>query len=328
MSKVSIIIPNYNNASFIKKSIESIINQTYKNTQIIIVDDGSTDNSKEVINRIIEKNASKEIIFLKQYNSNGAIARNRGLEFANGKYVFFLDSDDYMAEDNVLEKMINDIKENDLLIGNYNIIDFQDSIIKKYQLNNDDIINVSDCYKYSMISPVPSNKLFKKDIIDKNNIYFSNVRIGQDLNFYLKYLSCCRNIITVNYNIYNYRMVNTGVTKSVGYNIFDMVKCFEEIEKYYIQNNNQLNYNKYISLVKLKHFNFQMGKYSIIKSKDFRKSLILFYKHYYKEINTQMIVDRIKFKKIDGAIKKKFRLYLIITSNLFCSLRKKMIIND
>lgn len=321
---ISVIIPNYNNEKYLKQCIESVINQTYKDIQIIIIDDGSTDNSEKIINDFIEKYSTIKIVYFRQHNLNGAVARDRGLEFASGEYIYFLDSDDYLSDDAVFEKMIGDIKDNDLLIGNYKIIDEKGTMIREYKLINDDLVDVDNCYRYSMISPVPSNKLYRKDIIDKNDVYFSNVRIGQDLNFYLKYISCCNNISIVDYNIYNYRIVNTGVTRNFGYNVFDIVKCFEGIEEFYKERNNKLNYDKYISLIQLKHYNFQINKYYKSQSKSFRKSLVLFYRFYYKQINTTKIIDKEKYHKIIKDIKMKYVFYIINTTNIFCYLKRNI----
>ena len=310
---ISVIIPNYNNSKYLKKCIESVLNQNYKDYELIIVDDGSTDDSVDIIKKYTKH---KNVIFYKQNNLNASIARNRGIELSHGEYLFFLDSDDYLHSNDVFTNMVRDIKNNDLLIGNYTCIDENDNVIDRYEINNDkNIVDINNCYKYSLISPVPSNKLYKRSIIEKHNIFFSNVRIGQDLNFYLKYLAFCNKIAIVDYDIYNYRIVNTGMTKTIGYNVFDIVKCFDEIKKFYDKNDNIDDYDKYISLVQLKHYEFQIGKYHLIKSKDFRKSLLLFYKYFYKKINTSKIYDKDKFNIINKKVRKKLMFYPILSNN-------------
>ena len=98
---ISVIIPTYNRAHLIKRSAESVLNQTYKNIELIIVDDGSTDNTKEVIDSIKDE----RIVYIKQENQGCCAARNKGIDVAKGKYIAFQDSDDVWLSDK-LEKQI------------------------------------------------------------------------------------------------------------------------------------------------------------------------------------------------------------------------------
>ena len=185
--EITIIIPNYNCEKYIERCITSILSQTFKNFEIIIIDDGSEDKSEVIIKDVMSKNENVNIKYVKQYNQNAAIARNKGIELASGKFVFFLDSDDEIYSSDVLERLYKDIEDNDLLIGEYDIIDSESRTISKYKLDDEVFLNVDNKYKYTLISPVPSNKLYRLNVIRQNNLYFDNVNIGQDLNFYLKY---------------------------------------------------------------------------------------------------------------------------------------------
>lgn len=99
MDIVSVILPTYNRANYIKDAIESVLDQTYRNIELLIIDDGSTDNTQAVIESYLKDN---RIRYIKQKNSGAAVARNKGLELSKGKYVAFIDSDD-MWEKNKLE---------------------------------------------------------------------------------------------------------------------------------------------------------------------------------------------------------------------------------
>ena len=118
---VSVIIPTYNRANLIKRSVESVLNQTYKNLELIIVDDGSTDNTKEVINSIKDE----RIVYIYQQNQKVCAARNTGVAISKGKYISFQDSDD-ICHPNKIEKLLQKLKENNadftfgkmFLIGN------------------------------------------------------------------------------------------------------------------------------------------------------------------------------------------------------------------
>ena len=90
--KFSIILPTFNRANFITKAIESVINQTYKNWELIVIDDGSTDNTEEIIQKFIKK--EKRITYYYQKNQERSAARNNGIKRAKGDYICFLDSDD------------------------------------------------------------------------------------------------------------------------------------------------------------------------------------------------------------------------------------------
>lgn len=112
MIKFSIIIPNYNEGKYIRECLESVFSQTYKNYEVIVVDDGSTDDSIDII----------KDFDVKLYHSNGLHAggaRNVGLDNANGEYIVFLDSDDYLANNNVLENLNNLIRDEDIICLNY-----------------------------------------------------------------------------------------------------------------------------------------------------------------------------------------------------------------
>ncbi len=107
---ISIIIPVYNVEAYLRECIDSVINQTYKNFEIILVDDGSTDSSGKICDEYVEKD--DRITVIHQKNSGPSKTRNTGLENANGKYIYFLDSDDYV-ESNALELLINTAESND-----------------------------------------------------------------------------------------------------------------------------------------------------------------------------------------------------------------------
>src|SRR5690554_2682260 len=97
MSKVSIIIPVYNKAPYLDSCISSVINQTYKNLEIIIIDDGSTDNSLEICENYRKKD--ERIQLISQENQGVSVARNKGIQKASGEWIYFLDADDYLELD-------------------------------------------------------------------------------------------------------------------------------------------------------------------------------------------------------------------------------------
>ncbi len=103
MKKITAIIPTYNSAKYITEAIDSVLNQTYANIEIIVVDDGSTDNTENILSNYVNKN---KIIYVKKKNGGPGSARNLGIKLANGEYIAFLDADD-MWEKNKIEKQLS-----------------------------------------------------------------------------------------------------------------------------------------------------------------------------------------------------------------------------
>lgn len=248
--KVTIIIPMYNSEKYVIKTLNSIKNQTYQNIEVIVVDDSSTDSSYEIVNKYI-KNTKRNIKLLKQYNQNASVARNKGLEIATGDYVYFIDSDDEIYSDKTIEKMVSAIGKNDLLIGNYEIVSEDSKYISDYTIN----IKKGTVYDYSNVQPFPAAKLYNKKIIDKYNLYFSNVRIGQDLNFYLKYLCHTEKLVIFDEYISKYRIVSTSMSRKKGdLKFLDTFNSVNEIKKEYLKYNLDNEFNNYIVPVAISHY--------------------------------------------------------------------------
>ena len=106
MAKVSVIVPVYNVEKYVEKCLQSLVNQTLDNIEIIVVNDGSTDNSKQIIQAFIKENLDTNIIYLEKENGGLSDARNYGMNYATGEYIAFLDSDDYV-KNTIYEKMYN-----------------------------------------------------------------------------------------------------------------------------------------------------------------------------------------------------------------------------
>lgn len=281
--ELSVIIPNYNGSKYIIDCIKSFEKQKYKKFEIIIIDDGSSDNSVLLINEYKKKTRMK-ITLIKQFNQNAAVARNRGIEVAKGKYLYFIDSDDELYDENTLLLITTKIKNNDLLIGNYILIDKFKNIISRYNNLSDFIIENKENYKYVDLSPVPSNKLFKTEIIRKNKLSFGNVRIGQDLNFYLKYLQFCNNIKIIEDNIYKYRILSTSMSRLINLNFIDIYNTFDDIKKTYEKNDNLDNFNLFVIPVAIRHYHQQLIKVDKIKERNKRKMIFSYFKFCYNDI--------------------------------------------
>ena len=173
--KVSVIIPNYNAGKYILKCMDSVIKQTYKNIELIVIDDGSNDGSWSIIQEYAKRN--ENISILHQQNLNASIARNRGIEVATGEYLIFLDSDDILYQE-AIEKMVSKIErdQSDMVIGNFYITDKEGNPTRKCIFTDRDRIEENPIL-LNKIAPNPSNKLYKSDFIKRYDIVFGNVRI-------------------------------------------------------------------------------------------------------------------------------------------------------
>lgn len=281
--ETSIIIPNYNGSKYIKKCLKSIEEQEYKKFEVIIIDDGSTDDSVKIIKEFI-RNSNIRIELIEQFNQNAAVARNRGLEIARGKYLYFIDSDDELYDKESLSIITKEIGDNDILIGHYVSIDEEGKLISYYD-NKEDFHPENDgVYKYADLSPMPSNKLYKTEIVVKNKLSFGNVKIGQDLNFYLKYLQFCKKIKLIDRNIYKYRILSNSMTRKINLNFLDIYNTFVDIKKNYEKNNNLENFKIFITPVAIRHYQQQLIKVDKIKGKYKRKMIFAYFKFCYKDM--------------------------------------------
>lgn len=180
MKKVSIIIPVYNSAKYIKQCIDSVINQTYKNIEIIIVDDNSIDESIEIIKKIKDKRI--KLISIKK-NKGVANARNTGIKNAIGDYICFLDSDDYWNKDKI-EKQVNFIEENNytFIYSSYIYLRENDKHIAKVPKK----LSYKDALKNTAI--FTSTVMFNMKYLNKKDIMMPEIRMGQDTATWWKVL--------------------------------------------------------------------------------------------------------------------------------------------
>lgn len=202
MYKFSIIIPVYNSEKYLDRCILSCINQTYKNFEIILIDDGSSDNSLKICNKY--KNIDNRINVIHNKNEGVSIARNIGIENSEGKYIVFVDSDDFIEQD-MLEKLENLLNKQKTECIIYNL----DNMLKSKAVYGEEINNILIKLIISEVINSPCNKVYIRDIIEKNNIRFEkNVKIGEDLLFNVLYISKIKGFYLLNENFYNYSKEN------------------------------------------------------------------------------------------------------------------------
>lgn len=210
---VSFILTTYNSEKTVKKSIESILNQSIDSFKLFIVDDGSTDETKDILNEY-EDNPRIELIF--QSNQGVSAARNTALRKIKSKYVTFIDSDDEVDK-NFIDVMLENYQADiDLVAANFKRIDTVTNIgmIKNIHSGT---YREQEAVKQLFIPDGPQgflwNKLFKMEIIRKNNLSLNtDVFMAEDLLFCVEYLSKSKKFKVINDIVYNYYPNNTGKT--------------------------------------------------------------------------------------------------------------------
>ena len=203
---ISIIVPIYKSEFYIKKCVNSLIKQTYKNIEIILVDDGSPDNCPTICDEFGKKD--KRIKVIHQKNSGVSTARNVGIDAANGKYIAFVDSDDWIPL-NAMEVLYSGIVQNDtdLCYGAIKEINiFNDKILEIVPNKNIGMKDAFSLLEYiKKMFKTPVGKLFKRDLINDNNIRFDkDIKFHEDTIFLYRYLQKCDKLSSVSNVTYCY----------------------------------------------------------------------------------------------------------------------------
>ena len=213
---VSVIIPAYNVEQYIGRCLESVITQTLHDIEILVVDDCGTDSTMDIVRSY---NDSRLKIIKQKVNKGVSAARNTGIELARGKYIFFLDSDDYIEKD-YLEKMYRRAIDGsfDLVISGY-VKDKGNVVYHEYDHKEETIMNPVEtmyeiiCKKYFDWSPC--DKLYLKEKLITNEVRFSErYRMGEDLDFLYRYLLSINKIVFIPLYKYHYVMnINSATHK-------------------------------------------------------------------------------------------------------------------
>ena len=254
--KVSIIIPIYNSEKTLNRLINSVVNQSYKNLEIILINDGSIDNSLKIINSFEKKD--KRIKVINQKNQGVSKSRNKGLEVATGEYILFLDSDDYIDKD-LIKIVLSKFKQNkvDLVIygfyteiyGEKLVSNYKTCLLKDKQSIKNNLINL---WKTHMLYNV-WNKIYKKEIIDKYNIKFPNYDYGEDIKFNMCYIEKVQSLYSLKTPLYYYNRENkNSLTNQYRENLFDIK--LEEQERF-------INHFKNFNLKKEEYNYFLSSRY-------------------------------------------------------------------
>lgn len=278
---VSIIIPVYNVEQYIGECLESILNQRYKDYELIIIDDGSTDKSLDIIYNY--KNKFENILILKQENKGVSEARNLAMNYVNGKYVIYIDSDDFLDE-NMLEILVarSEKFNADITICEYYFYYSENSNknrIQKYDVDEERVYEKDEVIKYMLEDKLQGqlwHKLFKTDLLKATNFTFESGRYIQDIFPVFKAISNCNRIVFVKKPLYYYRQRYTSTVYKKDMKIADDFFFASKSIMNYIKSNNIIidkeSFKKFCSITLIKFIGYYVQADNENNEKSFKKS--------------------------------------------------------
>ena len=251
MPKISVLIPVYNAKEYLNESISSILNQTFEDIELICVNDGSKDNSLDILNDFASKDSRVRVI--DKENGGCGSARNRALEEACGEFVYFFDPDD-LVEENAFELAYESAVKNasDMVIFKANIFDengisnrevffYYDRTLKESQFDN---LSFEDIKQYVLNGGyAPWSKLYRKEFLDSYDDFRFDLGLAfDDVPFHVKSMVRAKKISYVNEFLYHYRVDNVNSVNSTASNGFDIFRIVDIVENILRQENvfNQL----------------------------------------------------------------------------------------
>lgn len=276
----SVIIPLYNKEKYIEDTLRSVLNQTFQDFEIIIINDGSTDKS---LDEVVKFNDDRITIF-KQKNAGVSVARNKGIELAKSKYIALLDADDFWHNNHLLElkKQILQFPDTGLYCNNYQVF-YTEKVSRPANFNfnfDSEIIIVEDFFKASIINSVAWTSAigFSKEKFNKVGGFNTHLKTAQDLDlwirFALKYKVSFNPVITMSYKLYIYDSLSKSENEynHIRYNFISSfseeektnssLKLYLDINRYALairtlMNNNKVLYKKLKQEIDFKNLNLK-----------------------------------------------------------------------
>lgn len=231
MIKVSIIVPAYNVDKYIEKCLNTLVNQTLKEIEIIVVNDGSTDRTKQEIQKFVEKYPEK-IIYLEKENGGLSDARNYGMPYAKGEYIGCIDSDDYI-EENMYEEMYKKAKEE-----NSDMVEC-DFIWEYPDKQRIDVGKIYNNKKEAMIYArvVAWNKIIRREIIEKQQIQYPKGLRYEDVEFFYKILPSLEKISFAKKPFIHYIQRENSIANTQNERVKEIFDIWNNVLEYYKNNN-------------------------------------------------------------------------------------------
>ena len=316
MYKISVIIPVYNVENYLRECLDSITSQTVKDIEIICIDDGSTDNSPEILKEYQKKDSRIKIIT--KENGGQATARNLGIKEAQGEYIAFIDSDDFI-ESEMLEKLYTKAKDDNLDIAMCKIATYnnQTGEIKDnvwyYMLGifrdfEKEIFNHKDTKEFTCnIAVTPYNKIYKTSLIKDNNILFPEGLIFEDEKFFYDTYLRAKRVSVIPEFLYYYRVNRKGSTVDIEKenDYTDIIEISKQIRQTFKETNNYEDY-KYLLNNRLIHL--QLARFTETSPKYREKFFNLLKEDLQEVLKDQDIKDNLESDvkiRVDKILKSK-----------------------
>ena len=270
MSKISVIIPVYNVENYLKECLDSVTSQTLEDMEIICIDDGSTDNSSDILKEYSKKDNRIKIIT--KENGGQATARNLGIKEAQGEYIAFVDSDDFI-EPTMFEKLYTKAKDNNLDLAMCKIATYNNQAeeikdnVWYYMLGvfrdfEKDIFTHKDTKEFTCkIAVTPYNKIYKTNLLKDNDILFPEGLIFEDEKFFFDVYLRAKKVSIVNEFLYYYRVNRKGSTVDISKenDYSDIIPISRQIRETFKETN---NYEDYKILLVNRFIHLQLARFS------------------------------------------------------------------
>lgn len=236
---VSVVVPVYNASRYLPQCVETLINQTLRDIEFIFVDDGSTDDSYEILKKYQEKD--ERIKILRQENLHAGVARNKGIEQAKGKYIIFLDSDDYF-DLKLLEKTFRRAEKShaEIVIFSHFHYDNQTGKMRKYPFRMRRGVFSGEMLGENVFSSffiVPWNKLYLRSFLIKHNLKYQPILKHNDVYFVSLSIALAERIVCLNQQLVYYRVNNMDSLQGRNLNSYpDLIQCCTELKQSLAEN--------------------------------------------------------------------------------------------
>lgn len=313
MPKISVIIPVYNKEKYIEECLRSLAKQTMQDFEVIIVNDGSTDNSKQIIQQVIENKLLKNIVYLEKTNGGLSDARNYGVKYAKGKYISFLDSDDYLDSN-----LFSDLKEYinqdiDLIKFKMKTVNQDGKILKKIdgpifeKCTGEEafkqLVSKDECLEVACVY------LYKREFFIKNDFKYVYGLYHEDFGLTPFVICTAQSVVSLNIYGYNYVQTDNSIMRTTDYK--NIVKKANDTLKHFDNAMNKINYSKTTNVIlKLYYTNAILLKAQDLKNEEYEK--------YIKELKKRKLYKNIKPENLKQLLKK---IILYINIKLYLKMR-------
>lgn len=302
MIKVSIIVPVYNVEKYLDKCLNSLVNQTLKEIEIIVVNDGTKDNSQKIIDQYKEKYPDKVFAYLKE-NGGLSSARNYGLKKAKGQYVAFVDSDDFV-DVNMYDKMYSKAKEYDFDLVCCDFNEIREGKQKQCSCKiKEDLLNPNHI-KMAMEDFYPSawNKIYKNSLLKTTRTFFKEAIWFEDVEFIYRLLPFVSTIGVVHENFYQYLIREGSITSTNDLRIYHYIENWNGLIDFYKEKN---LYDEYKELLEYNYVRYLYATFIKTAAKfdknEYRKAVkkaIYNVKYHFPDYKKNVFINKGGFKNL------------------------------